>query len=251
MIKFFRNIRKSLVNEGKTSKYLKYAIGEIVLVVIGILIALQINNWNQERLNKNFEITMLKQLKTALKSDLRMHDMLKERAESKDNSIQELLEMMASNKTYADSTLLNTYNQMIMGFKFNYNEGAYQSIKSAGLDKISNDSLRKILVATYEVDLPRLEEFINSSKWFTQGNEYKLQLHNALWKREQKQFPDKRWKIISSPINNEFFLKQYELIDRIKIEQDLLQSINGLLNVVDIVLKDCLNAVNQALEKYD
>ena len=49
MIKFFRHIRKSLLNEGKTSKYFKYAIGEIVLVVIGILIALQINNWNESR----------------------------------------------------------------------------------------------------------------------------------------------------------------------------------------------------------
>ncbi|MET6992060.1 DUF6090 family protein [Sediminicola arcticus] len=49
MIKFFRNIRKNLLSEGKTTKYLKYAIGEIILVVIGILIALQINNWNEEK----------------------------------------------------------------------------------------------------------------------------------------------------------------------------------------------------------
>ncbi len=49
MIKFFRNIRKSLLMENKTSKYLKYAIGEIILVVFGILIALQINNWNENR----------------------------------------------------------------------------------------------------------------------------------------------------------------------------------------------------------
>ncbi len=51
MIKFFRNIRKTLLEKGKTTSYLKYAIGEIVLVVIGILIALQINNWNQSRLS--------------------------------------------------------------------------------------------------------------------------------------------------------------------------------------------------------
>lgn len=44
MVKFFRNIRQNLLNEVKTSKYFKYAIGEIVHVVIGILIALQINN---------------------------------------------------------------------------------------------------------------------------------------------------------------------------------------------------------------
>ena len=49
MIKLFRKIRQSLLNEGKNSKYLKYAVGEIVLVVIGILIALSINNWNENR----------------------------------------------------------------------------------------------------------------------------------------------------------------------------------------------------------
>ncbi|TYA59669.1 DUF6090 family protein [Formosa maritima] len=49
MIKFFRRIRQNLLNEGKTTRYFKYAIGEIVLVVIGILIALQINNWNELR----------------------------------------------------------------------------------------------------------------------------------------------------------------------------------------------------------
>jgi hypothetical protein len=47
MIKFFRKIRQNLLIENKTSKYFKYAIGEIILVVIGILVALQINNWNE------------------------------------------------------------------------------------------------------------------------------------------------------------------------------------------------------------
>ena len=49
MIKLFRNIRKNLITHGKTANYIKYAIGEIVLVVIGILIALQINNWNEKQ----------------------------------------------------------------------------------------------------------------------------------------------------------------------------------------------------------
>jgi len=47
MIKFFRKIRQQLLAENKFTKYLIYAIGEIVLVVIGILIALSINNWNE------------------------------------------------------------------------------------------------------------------------------------------------------------------------------------------------------------
>ncbi len=53
MIKFFRKIRYNLMSENKMSKYFKYAIGEIILVVIGILIALQINNWNQKRINND------------------------------------------------------------------------------------------------------------------------------------------------------------------------------------------------------
>ena len=53
MIKFFRHIRRSLINENRMGKYFKYAIGEIILVVIGILIALQINNWNEKRVEQN------------------------------------------------------------------------------------------------------------------------------------------------------------------------------------------------------
>ena len=48
MIKFFRKIRQNMIKENKVSKYLLYAIGEIILVVIGILIALSINNWNEQ-----------------------------------------------------------------------------------------------------------------------------------------------------------------------------------------------------------
>lgn len=66
MIKFFRNIRQNLLSEGKTGRYLKYAFGEIILVVIGILIALQINNWNE---NRKTDIKVKNSL-VALQSDL-------------------------------------------------------------------------------------------------------------------------------------------------------------------------------------
>jgi len=62
MIKFFRKIRQNLLMENKTGKYFKYAIGEIVLVVIGILIALQINNWNEIKKEKNQSIFYHQQL---------------------------------------------------------------------------------------------------------------------------------------------------------------------------------------------
>ena len=67
MIKFFRKIRQNLLLENKTSKYFSYAIGEIVLVVIGILIALSINNWNEERKAAIQEEIVLKSLYNNLK----------------------------------------------------------------------------------------------------------------------------------------------------------------------------------------
>lgn len=66
MIKLFRKIRQNLIAEGKTIKYLKYAFGEIVLVIIGILIALSINNWNQEQQQKK----VLNNIYAIIKSDL-------------------------------------------------------------------------------------------------------------------------------------------------------------------------------------
>ena len=69
MIKFLRNIRKTQINEGKTTNYLKYAIGEIVLVVIGILIALQINNWNSKNNDRQMEKQYLENFMVEMRSD--------------------------------------------------------------------------------------------------------------------------------------------------------------------------------------
>ncbi|MCJ7468017.1 MAG: DUF6090 family protein [Maribacter sp.] len=70
MIKFFRKIRFDLMEKNKTGKYLKYAFGEIVLVVIGILIALQINNWNEERKERILEREIYENLLTDIQEDL-------------------------------------------------------------------------------------------------------------------------------------------------------------------------------------
>lgn len=74
MIKFFRKIRQNLLMENKTGKYFKYAIGEILLVVIGILIALQINNWNDQRISQKEVITQLKILSNELKDDINLFE---------------------------------------------------------------------------------------------------------------------------------------------------------------------------------
>lgn len=70
MFKFFRKIRYALVDNNKTGKYIKYAVGEIILVVIGILIALQINNWNEQRKNIIEESIILSNLIEDLRADI-------------------------------------------------------------------------------------------------------------------------------------------------------------------------------------
>ena len=70
MIKLFRHIRQRLLEENKFSKYLIYALGEIVLVVIGILIALQINNWNETRKEGHLELQYLNRLLLENKKDV-------------------------------------------------------------------------------------------------------------------------------------------------------------------------------------
>ena len=74
MIKFFRHIRKSFLLENKTSKYFKYAVGEIILVVIGILIALQINNWNEGRKELQEERSILENLHEEFLENKKMHN---------------------------------------------------------------------------------------------------------------------------------------------------------------------------------
>ena len=70
MIKFFRKIRKQLMTENRVGKYILYAIGEIVLVMIGILLALQVNNWNGDRKVHQKELSFLTQLKEEISSNL-------------------------------------------------------------------------------------------------------------------------------------------------------------------------------------
>ncbi|WP_445382979.1 DUF6090 family protein [Robiginitalea sp. IMCC43444] len=91
MIKFFRKIRQKLLSENKFSKYLFYAIGEIALVVIGILIALQINNWNEEKQERKKEKVLLSQLQSDFTSNL---EQLDDKIEMRNNMILASLKLL-------------------------------------------------------------------------------------------------------------------------------------------------------------
>jgi hypothetical protein len=188
MIKFFREIRQNLLMENKTGKYFKYAIGEILLVVIGILIALQINNWNEERKSKKLEKVFLTQILKSLKSDLgRTRGIYKFRALEKNNAISQLINELNQENLPHDSILYPLFNKIGITLSFNYDKGAYESLKSQGLNIIQNDSLRQKIVRIYENDLPLGIEFINLNRQFQHQlrENYELELTEYNFERSK------------------------------------------------------------------
>ena len=98
MIKFFRKIRQNLLMENKTGKYFKYAIGEIILVVIGILIALQINNWNEKRGQENKIKSVYSIIKSDLTNDIEKFDKIINSMTSLDTVFKKIIQNEQRNK---------------------------------------------------------------------------------------------------------------------------------------------------------
>ena len=165
MIKFFRKIRQNLLMENKTSKYFKYAIGEIILVVIGILLALGINNWNNERQLKNnnsvFLNKMLKDLDTNEKRLVRIvYDSLNDATYP---SIEEAVKA-------SDSILKLSY--------LGLNESHFNYLMSANFS--AGNSLLNLNDNTYS-------ELSNTGKLYTLGSETLVEAITAYYKRGERE----------------------------------------------------------------
>lgn len=156
MIKFFRKIRQSLLSENKFSKYLLYAIGEIVLVVIGILFALQINNWNEHRKERAKEIKLLTELKVDLqetKSDL-VTDI--EKSETIIATTNSFYEALTKNQISETQPYLLPTTYILETATLFPKLSAYETLQSEGITIISNDELRKKVTNFYQLHLKRV-----------------------------------------------------------------------------------------------
>ena len=149
MIKFFKKIRQKLLSENKFSKYLIYAVGEIILVVIGILIALSINNWNQNLNQKEKEINLLKSLKINMERDLEeMNSFIKVQRKIY-SSGKLLLDYFDKDLPYQDS-LKYHFGNTTSFFMWSNEATTYKTITAIGVDIISNEALRNSIVSYYE-----------------------------------------------------------------------------------------------------
>ena len=141
MISLFKRIRNELVRQGNLGTYFKYAIGEIILVMVGILLALQVNTWNEKRIQRKEEIKLLQELLSDLeqsKVDIELDSQIYERS-LRSNQI--LLRQIADKLPYHDS--LNAHFHNMMPFStFSINSSTFDNLRQSGSNLISNDSIR-------------------------------------------------------------------------------------------------------------
>ncbi len=181
MLKFFRRIRRTLLSENKFSKYILYAIGEIILVVIGILLALQINNWNERRKVN----TLKKDYYNQLIIDL---DKEKENINERIFILNSGITSVNTYFNYLDDhdltpvQIFNALTKVNRDFKYlAFNTNTIESLESTGDIKLIPEEIRNLLMAlkrdqerTINVAKGNYEIYLNSIQKAAQLGLYKL-----------------------------------------------------------------------------
>jgi hypothetical protein len=175
MIKFFRKIRQKLLSENKFSKYLIYAIGEILLVVIGILIALQINNWNEQNKENKVEHLYLERLLIDLGIDSSYYE---QRIAESELAVQHLNEYV--HKLYETQKSTEEVKRLFNHLHIQTNHlttqnSTYKELSSTGnINIFKNESLKKLIIDYYRVTeelTAQIEEFnLVSTEYLIEAN---------------------------------------------------------------------------------
>jgi hypothetical protein len=166
MIKFFRKIRQNLLSEGKTGKYLKYAIGEIILVVIGILIALSINNWNDQRNQKLAQTQQLKSIKSELILGQKNLDIILQRIDMHSNNIDSLIIMMRDSMPNSFKVSGELLGSTIMWRTTDVSINTLNSMIASGtLNQLTNEELRVKLANLPSIQTDLTEDEIMVRDW--------------------------------------------------------------------------------------
>jgi len=169
MINFFRKTRKKMADDNRPIRYMRYAIGEILLVVIGILIAISINNWNEERKNRQIEKYYLGQLVIELNDDIQTLQNEKKTLESQIPIIANFLNVINVEKpdmmTF-NNALKKYMNATWYVIRFQSNSATFEEMKSSGkLGLIKDKNLRNSIVVLYR-------NLDNCEKMFKSNNEF-------------------------------------------------------------------------------
>tara|TARA_R110002033_G_C3806243_1_gene231685 strand:- start:74 stop:793 length:720 start_codon:yes stop_codon:yes gene_type:complete len=239
MIKFFRKIRQNLLSEGKTGKYLKYAIGEIVLVVIGILIALQINNWNENQKAKSYERKMLLEVIEDLKSDSTLLQGQFRRIKIFEETIDQLL--------VNPNAIENKDGQIRLfgGVYLIQNTKSIETIKSGNIQIPFDDELRKTINNHYHntrfyLDLLSIEDkdFREFRSIPLQKAEFRIQIDSTSKTFDIDPVPLSYEATLKSRAFNDYLLLRKSRINRWKLSYERIYTSTI----------ECINAITYYLE---
>ena len=164
MIKFFQKLRKRLIAEGNLKRYLLYAIGEILLVVIGILIALQINNWNENRITKNIINQVLINLRDDILYDIRFFKNLDSTYSSWDTQAEKIEARLRSRSM----DRINTIEEYQIG-RGSMN---HLSVRTTTFDEMVNTGI------LFKISNPQISQSINEYYEFAKVEIEKVNLDN-------------------------------------------------------------------------
>lgn len=238
-MKFFGKIRRQLISENKFSNYSLYAIGEILLVVIGIVIALQIDNWNEDRNLQKTEIALLKEMKNNLEADVAETQWNVNLNKEKLNANKIVLENLRSPGSYND-TLNFYYANLMGGAYFSSNTSAYDNLKSLGFHLIKNDSLRMMITKLYSnkyTYIDRLEtNFIDN---FFSVRLEPLMISNII--------VDTIW-INAKPVNQSKLAMNHEFKETVKVN---IGWIGFMIDIYTNTMEDMVTVINQIDNEID
>ncbi|MBK7873488.1 MAG: hypothetical protein IPJ74_23900 [Saprospiraceae bacterium] len=149
MLKFFRTIRRRLLDSGSLQKYFVYAIGEIMLVVIGILIALQINNWNESRKDNKLEQEYIVRLEQELQDNIQTANDQIAYSKLQFKHVDVIIDALSVDTLGSDNeTLAMAIEHVGMIYPIQYDKNVWEELYSTGnIRLIHQDSLRDLLAA--------------------------------------------------------------------------------------------------------
>lgn len=150
MIKFFRHIRKNLLSENKFSKYLLYAIGEIILVVIGILIALQLNNYSESKKERKQEVSLLTNLANEIKLDILQIENSTEISTKRLSRLDSIVHLLENSSNIDKSLFIEKSFEFVIDQYFKSNSGIFDEAVSSGrMSYVQNEELRQNIFDYY------------------------------------------------------------------------------------------------------
>ena len=163
MLRFFRRIRRQLIDEGNLKRYLIYAIGEILLVMIGILLALQVNNWNAEkkRLRKSHEIL------SEIKRNVEFNTIRFQEEIEMENKVVSAIDIVRQNITQTkvyDDTLNKHFHLSVYWPGSAWKTSGYETLKSHGVEIVKSETVRESIIDLYEVFYTEISEIIRTSE---------------------------------------------------------------------------------------